>query len=159
VSKFEVVTPRPVRKLVDELVGKRAGYRTVHDQLGRDPCAEQLGAYRLSGPLGPIVCGVHLKRDFRLAFTIQPADAPDGPTRVVILYVGQREPRHTESDVWTVLHDLFGVENPPAGHQQPPCCDDGLPEVSQVDLDGFLDELQRMTRGRQSSRRGSSPGA
>jgi hypothetical protein len=77
-----------VRKLVDALVGKRAGYRTVHDQLRRDPCAKQLGAYRLSGPLAPIVCGIHLKRAFRLAFTIQPPDEPEGPTRVVILYVG-----------------------------------------------------------------------
>ena len=143
-----MVTPRPVRTLVDELVGKQAGSRTVYEQLRRDPCAKQLGAYRLSGPLAPIVCGVHLKRDFRLAFTIQPPDDPEGPTRVVILYVGQREPRHTESDVWTVLHDLFGVENPPADPLRPPCCDDGLPEVSQPELDAFLDELQRMTRGR-----------
>ena len=158
-SEFEVVTPRAVRKLVDELVGKRAGYRTVHDQLRRDPCAKQLGAYRLSGPLAPTVCGIHLKRGFRLAFTIQPPDEPEGPTRVVILYVGQREPRHAESDVWTVLHDLFGVENPPADHLRPPCCDDGLPEVSQADLDAFLDELQRMTRRRQSGRRRSPPGA
>ena len=45
--EFEVVTPRPVRKLVDELAGKRAGYRAVYEQLGRDPCAAQLGAYRL----------------------------------------------------------------------------------------------------------------
>jgi hypothetical protein len=84
---------------------------------------------------------------------------PRAPTRVVILYVGQREPRHTESDVWTVLHDLFGVENPPADHLRSPCCDDGLPEVSQADLDAFLDEVQRMTRGRQSGRRRSPPGA
>jgi hypothetical protein len=152
-----VVTPRPVRKLVDELAGKRAGYRAVHEQLSRDPCSAQLGAYRLSGPLAPIVCGVHLKRDFRLAFTLQPSDEPEVPTRVVILYVGQREPFHRESDVWTVLHDLFGVENPPADHLRPPCCDDGLPQVSQAELDTFLDELQRMTRGRLSRRRRSPP--
>lgn len=157
-SEFEVVTPRAVRKLVDELVGKGAGYRTFHDQLRRDPCAKQLAAYRLSGPLAPIVCGIHLRRGFRLAFTIQPPEDPEGPTRVVILYVGQREPRHTESDVWSVLHDLFGVENPPADHLRPPCCDDGFPDVSQAELDAFLDELQRMTRGRQSGRRRSPPG-
>lgn len=150
--EFEVVTPRPVRKLVDELAGKRAGYRGVYEQLGRDPCAAKLGAYRLSGPLAPIVCGVHLKRGFRLAFTVQPSDEPEVPTRIVILYVGQHEPRHRESDVWTVLHDLFGVENPPADHLRPPCCDDGLPRVSPLELDTFLDELQRMTRGRQSGR-------
>ena len=154
-----MVTPRPVRKLVDELAGKRAGYRGVYEQLGRDPCAAQLGAYRLSGPLAPIVCGVHLKRDFRLAFTIQPSDGPGVPNRVVILYVGRREPRQRDSDVWTVLHDLFGVENPPSDHLRPPCCDDGPPQVSQAELDGFLDELQRMTRGRQPGRSRPQPGA
>lgn len=102
-----MVTPRPVRKLVDELVEKRAGYRVVMSSSAGTRARRQLGAYRLSGPLAPIVWGVHLKRDFRLAFTIQSPDEPEGPTRVVILYVGQREPRHRESDVSTVLHDLF----------------------------------------------------
>jgi hypothetical protein len=150
----EVVTPRAVRKLIDDLAGKRAGYRVIHEQLARDPCAGELAAYRLSGPLEPIVCGVHLKRAFRLAFTIRPPETDGGPTRVVILYVGQREPRHRDSDVWTILHDLFGVESPPGRHDRPPCCDGGLPEISQDDLDAFLDELQRMTRGRRSARGG-----
>lgn len=150
---YEVVTPRAVRKLIDALAGKRAGYRVVHDQLARDPCAVELGAYRLSGPLEPTVCGVHLKRGFRLAFTIQPPETEDGPMRVVILYVGRREPRHQDSDVWTVVHDLFGVENPPAQHDRPPCCDGGLPEISQDELTAFLDELHRMTRGRRPTRR------
>jgi hypothetical protein len=78
-----MVTPRPVRKLVDELAGKRAGYRAVHEQLSRDPCAPQLGAYRLSGPLAPIVCGVHLKGGFRLAFTIRPHGCATGHVVVV----------------------------------------------------------------------------
>jgi hypothetical protein len=157
VSDFEVVTPRPVRPLIDALAGKRAGYRLVYEQLGRDPCASHLGAYRLSGPLEPIVCGVHLRRGFRLAFTIQPPETRDGPTRVVILYVGPREPRHRQGDVWTVLHDLFGVDNPPAGHHQAPCCDGGLPQISQDELDAFLDELRRLTTGRRSPRRGAAP--
>jgi hypothetical protein len=78
VTEYDVVTPVPVRKLIDGLAGKRAGYRRVHDQLGRDPCAPELRAYRLSGPLEPIVCGVHLDRGFRLAFTMQPADESGG---------------------------------------------------------------------------------
>jgi hypothetical protein len=155
-ADFQVVTPRAVRPLIDDLAGKGAGYRRIHKELQRDPCAQALGAYRLSGPLEPIVCGVHLNRGFRLAFTMQPPEQPDGPTRVVILYVGKREPRHSESDVWTVLHDLFGVDNPPAGHEQPPCCDDGLPAISGDELTTFLDELQRMARGRRSKRRSRS---
>jgi len=146
VPAFEVIVPRAVRGLIDDLAGKRAGYRAIYDQLGRDPCSEQLGAYRLSGPLEPIVCGVHLKRGFRLAFTIQPAEEHDGVSRVVILFVGTREPRHRDRDAWTILHDLFDVDNPPSGHHQPPCCAEGLPEISEVQLDAFLDELQRMRR-------------
>jgi hypothetical protein len=125
----------------------------VHEQLTRDPCAPALGAYRLSGPLEPIVCGVHLKRGYRLAFTIQPPETNGEPNRVVILYAGQREPRHQDADVWTVLHDLFGVEDPPSQHDRPPCCESGQPEIGEDELDAFLDELQRMTRGRRSARR------
>jgi len=130
---YEVVTPRPVRKLIDDLAGKGAGYRVAYEQ--------------------PTICGVHLKRGFRLAFTIQPPEKASAPTRVAILYIGQREPRHRDSDVWTVLHDLFGVENPPERHDRPPCCDGGLPNIGQDDLDAFLDALQRMTRGQRPVRR------
>jgi hypothetical protein len=55
--------------------------------------------------------------------------------------------------VWTILHDLFGVENPPGQHDRPPCCDGGLPEISEDELNAFLGELQRMTRGRRPARR------
>jgi hypothetical protein len=75
---YEVVTPRAVRKLIDDLAGKRAGYRVIHEQLARDPCAGELAAYRLSGPFEPIVCGVHLKRAFRLAFTIRSPEPTAG---------------------------------------------------------------------------------
>lgn len=152
-TKYDVVTPVPVRKLIDGLVGKRAGYRRVHDQLGRDPCAPELRAYRLSGPLEPIVCGVHLDRGFRLAFTMQPADESGEPARIVILYVGEREPRHRDRDIWTILHDLFGVDNPPSDHDRPPCCEGNLPEIDQEQLDAFVEDLQRMVTGRGRSRR------
>jgi hypothetical protein len=153
VSDYAVVTPRPVRKLIDGLAGKRAGYQRAYAQLSRDPCAPELRAYRLAGPLEPIVCGVHLDRGYRLAFTMQPPETVGQPTRVVILYVGLREPNHRHSDIWTILHDLFGVENPPVDHDRPPCCKGSVPEIEQDDLDAFLRDLQRMTRGRSSSRR------
>jgi hypothetical protein len=153
VSDFEVVTPRPVRKLIDGLAGKRAGYQRVYAQLSRDPCAPELRAYRLAGPLEPIVCGVHLDRGYRLAFTMQPPEAVGQPTRMVILYVGPREPSHRQSDIWTILHDLFGVQNPPADHDRPPCCQGSTPEIDKEELEAFLRDLQQMTRGRVSSRR------
>jgi hypothetical protein len=139
-----------VRREIDALAGKGAGYSNARRLLGIDPCAEELAAYRLSGPLAPIVCGVQLKRGYRLAFTTQPPLAPaeDDRLRVVILYVGKREPRHRDSDVWTLLHDLFGVDYPPSGHHKPACCTDQLPEIDQDQLDGFIASLRRLQRGR-----------
>lgn len=118
-----------------------------------DACARELRAYRLAGPLEPIVCGVHHDPGYRLAFTMQLPETVGQPTRVVILYVGLREPNHRQSDIWTILQDLFGVQNPPVDHDRPPCCEGSVPEIDKEDLDAFLRDLQRMTRGRSSSRR------
>ncbi len=49
------------------------------------------GAYRLSGSLEPKVCGVHLRRGYRLAFTMQPPEEEGGLARVVVRYVGKRD--------------------------------------------------------------------
>jgi hypothetical protein len=100
--------------------------------------------------LAPIVCGVHLRRGYRLAFTTQPPLAPadDDRLRVVVLYVGKREPGRRGSDAWEVLHELFGVDNPPAGHQKPPCCADDVPEIDHDQLAEFIVNLRRFQRGR-----------
>jgi hypothetical protein len=148
---YTVLVPAAVQVEVRKLEGKRAGYGNVRRLLGEDPCHPDLNAYRLSGPLAPVVCGVRLKRGYRLAYTTQPALAPkdDVRTVVVVLYVGKREPGHrTDDDIWDVVHDLFGVGNPPAGHLKPPCCDEGLPEVGEHTLDVFLKSLRRVQRGR-----------
>jgi hypothetical protein len=148
---FNVLVPSPVQREVEALAGKRAGYQDVRKLLGIDPCHADLRAYRLSGPLAPIVCGLHLKRGYRLAFTTQPPLAPseDVRTQVVVLYVGKREPGHrTDTDVWDVLHDLFAVDNPPAGHDKPPCCQGSLPAVDPEVLSTFLKALRQVQRGR-----------
>lgn len=148
---FNVLVPPPVQRQVEALAGRKAGYQDVRRLLGADPCHTDLTAYRLSGPLAPIVCGLHLKRGYRLAFTTQPPLAPseDARTQVVVLYVGKREPGHrTETDVWDVLHDLFDVGNPPAGHDKPPCCQGSLPVVDPEVLNTFLKALRRVQRGR-----------
>jgi hypothetical protein len=139
-----------VQREIDALAGKRVGYANVRRLLGVDPCSKQLGAYRLSGPLEPIVCGVHLERGYRLAFTTQPPLAPaqDSRLRVVILYVGKREPGHRTADVWDLLHDLFEVDNPPAGHQKPPCCADDLPRIEDDQLREFIANVRRLHRKR-----------
>ena len=78
-----------------------------------------------------------------MAFTMQPAEREDTLPRVVILFVGKREPRHRRSDAWTILHDLFGVENPPENHHKQPCCAATLPVLAEHELDGpvFLTEV------------------
>jgi hypothetical protein len=145
---YEVIIPRAVQSLIEQLRGQRAGYAAAYAELARDPCSETLGAYRLSGPLGRSVCGVHLRNEWRLAFTMQPAERDDTLPRVVILFVGKREPRHRVSDAWTILHDLFGVENPPEDHHKPPCCGAALPALADDELDAFLRQVHLLTRGR-----------
>ncbi len=68
--------------------------------------------------------------------------------RVVVLYVGKRDTRRRRSDVWEVLHDLFEVENPPDEHDRPPCCEDSIPDISEAELDDFLQRLRRVQRRR-----------
>jgi len=154
---WEAVVRREVRPLIDALAGKRAGYRDAYEQLRQDPCLVRTTpqgprpfAYRLSGPLEPKVCGVHLKRGYRLAFTMQPAQDEQHEGRVVILYVGTRDTRERSRDIWRIVHDLFDTENPAAGHLRPPCCDEGLPRMDEAELTVFLDRLRRLLRGRKT---------
>ncbi len=144
--------------MIDDLKGKKSGYADAYEQLMRDPCliypapsGESEGrpfAYRLSGPLAKKVCSVRLESRFRLAFSMQPADAGEIEGYVVILYVGERDTRDRANDVYTELHDIFGVDNPPAGHVRPPCCDDGQPAIDEAELDEFMRRLRRVLRGR-----------
>lgn len=140
---------RPSRCLLTTSSGSVLAFGEALRLLAEDPCQPGLGAYRLSGPLKPKVCGAHLRRGYRIAFTMQPPVADGDDPRVVILYVGKREPhQHGAADIWEILHDLFGIENPPSRHEKPPCCADGLPELEHQDLDEFLRRLRRFRRGR-----------
>jgi len=152
---WRVIVRREVRPLIDALKGKGAGYSDAYAQLTRDPCAEfpaQEGsrpfAYRLSGPLSDKVCGVHLRRGHRLAFTMRPADDPAYEGIVEVLYAGTRDTRDRLRDTWTVVHDLFDEENPPDEHLRPPCCQADLPSVDEDELTEFMRRLRRLLRGR-----------
>jgi len=154
---WEVVVRRAVRPLIDALAGKRTGYRDAYEQLQQDPCLVRSTpqgprpfAYRLSGPLEPKVCGVHLKRDYRLAFSMQPAEDEEYEGRVMILYAGKRDTRERSHDIWQIVHDLFDTENPSAGHLRPPCCDEGRPHLDEMELVEFMDRLRRLLRGRKT---------
>lgn len=146
---WEIVSPQELDPHIRALAGKRAGLQRRLDIMRADPCDPSLGGYRLSGSLEPKVCGLHLDRGYRLACSTQPAITADDRPRVVLLYVGRREPGHrTDTDIWDILHDLFRVGNPPAGHAKPPCCDRDLPTLDHDALDEFQRSLRRLNRGR-----------
>lgn len=146
---WEVVQPHELDPQIAALAGKRAGLQRRLELLARDPCDPELKAYRLSGPLGTRVCGLHLDRGYRLAFTTQPALTRDDLPTVVLLYVGKREPGHRgKDDIWDLLHDIFGVDNPPSAHDKPACCHTEAPTIDHDALDDFLTRLRRFNRGR-----------
>ena len=66
-----------------------------------------------------------------------------------VLYVGERDTRDRTRDVWRIVHDLFGVENPPADHVRPPCCESGLPVLDEQELADFMDALRQLLRGKE----------
>jgi hypothetical protein len=152
---WDVVVRRELRPVIDALAGKRVGYGDAYTQLQKDPCVEYSTAkgkrpfaYRLSGPLEPKVCGVRLKRGYRLAFTMRASTDKKYQGRVDVLYVGERDTRDRTGDVWQIVHDLFGVENPPADHLRPPCCESGLPNIDEQELAEFMDVLRKLLRGK-----------
>ena len=71
--------------------GKGAGLREAVAKLEHDPCAT--AAYKLVGPLRDRVCGLHMRRDYRLAFSFV-ADAKDeqgkGREVVAVLAIGAK---------------------------------------------------------------------
>jgi hypothetical protein len=144
---LEIYVAPAVERVIDELRGKRLGLGDALRELARDPCSAELDARRLSGPLAPVVCGIHLSRGYRLAFSVQPKTRAHG-ARIVVLYVGKRDTRRRPHDIWEVLHDLFEVDNPPDEHDRPPCCADGMPSITEAELDDFMVRLRRLLRGR-----------
>lgn len=153
---WEVVVRREVRPVIDALQGKKSGYAAAYRQLQRDPCAVyptedgevRAFAYRLTGPLATKVCGVHLKRGYRLAFSMRTSDDLDVDGIIEVLYAGPRDTRGRERDVWTIVHDLFGEQNPPEDHLRPPCCEGNLPAIDEDELAEFTRNLRRLVRGR-----------
>src|SRR6202008_4838934 len=85
----------------------------------------------VSGALATKVCGTHLKRGYRLAFTLKSSRAARSDGIVEVLYVGPRDTRDRTRDVWTIVHDLFRETNPTEGHLRPPCCGSSLPTVDE----------------------------
>jgi len=141
--------------MIERLSGKRTGYGEVRRQLEHDPCSlgapvnpERPKAYRLSGPLQPVVCGTHLRNGYRLAYTTRGSlDDPDR-REVVILYVGKKDdPAYGPgNDMWDVIHHLFDEPNPESAHLKLPCCEEDWPEIDHDDLRAFEQRLAAVTR-------------
>ena len=141
-------TGRPARG--QQARGQRAAFDEAIEQLKLAPC--NLGApkdvvksYRLSGPLQPIACGVHLRHGSRLAQTTHTVLDEHGRRSVVILYVGKKDDPAYErgNDMWDLVHDLFGTDNPPEAHLKPPCCEGDWPEIDDDALDEFTSRLRQ----------------
>ena len=154
---YAIVVPPEVQHEADKLAGKRAGLAEAAEQIRLDPCnlgtppnPDSPKAYRLSGPLQPVVCGTRLRRGYRLAYTVQ--DDPDVAhgKQVVILYVGKKDdPAYRDgNDMWDLVHDLFGATSPPTNHLKPPCCEKDWPSVTDEQLDTFLANLKAFQRRR-----------
>lgn len=155
---WDVLVRREVRPAIDALKGKKTGYAETYAQLERNPClvhppppGEDEGrpfAYRVAGPLGKKVCGTHLRRDHRLAFSMQDPDRKGIEGTVIVLYAGVRDARDRSKDTLAIVHDLFGVESPAEDHLRPPCCQDGRPAIDEDKLEEFMNRLRRFLRGR-----------
>ena len=149
---WDVIVRDELRHLIDDAERHKTAYPAAYEQLRRDPCLIFDGsarpfACRLTGPLGDKVCGVKLKNKYRLAFTMRPAEDAGHDGIVDVLYVGPRETRNrTHRDIWEIVHDLFGVANPPAGHLKDPCCKSGLPDIDPDELDEFMARLRKFLR-------------
>ena len=153
---WDVKVHPEVRPLIDALKGNKSGYSDAYKQLVSNPCAElptkdgksRPFAYRLSGPLQERVCGLHLKRGYRLAFTMHDPETEEHEGIVEVLYAGTRDTRKRAKDAWTIVHHICDEENPPSGHLKPPCCQSGRPDMDEDKLGEVMDRLRRLRLGR-----------
>lgn len=101
-GRWDIYQPPELDPQLAALAGRRAGLRRCLELLSQDACHPDVGGYRLSGPFAPIVCGAHLDRRYRVAYSTQPALTASDRPRVVVLYVGKKEPgSQRDGDVWT----------------------------------------------------------
>lgn len=129
-----------------------AGLKNCIRELLRDPCTrghrvdpDSPICYQLSGPLEPVVCGTHLKNDWRLAYTTIPNEEDRGLRDLVVLMYGPKDDKELygiDKDMWEFLHTHFGVTSPAVDHDKPPCCTEYWPAVDADDLDQFEHSLR-----------------
>jgi hypothetical protein len=137
--------------LIAGLQGKGAGLREAVAKLEHDPCATD--AYKLVGPLRDRVCGLHMRRDYRLAFSFV-ADAEDdegkGRDVVAVLAIGAKTsgPGARPPAAFELVHEIFGEPFSSGTLKREPCCADGRPQIAEVELEDAMDLLRRLSRRR-----------
>lgn len=81
--------PPEVERLRENLRGRQVGLSKALARLENDPCHDS--HYRLQGVLHDKVCGLHLGRGWRLAFSFLDEDPEGKAGTVVILFIGEKE--------------------------------------------------------------------
>jgi hypothetical protein len=131
------------------LQGKGVGLREAVAKLGQDPCATD--AYKLVGPLRNRVCGLHRRRDYRLAFSFI-ADAEDeqgkGREVVAVLAIGAKTSGSGGSPpaAFELVHEIFGEPFSSGTLKREPCCAQDRPQISQAELEDAMALLRRLSR-------------
>jgi len=133
------------------LQGKRAGLREALAKLEHDPCATD--AYKLVGPLRDRVCGLHMRRDYRLAFSfVADAEGKQGKSRevVAVLAIGAKTsgPHGSPPAAFELVHEIFGEPFSTGTLKREPCCAQQRPQISQTELEDAMALLRRLSRRR-----------
>jgi hypothetical protein len=141
--------PREVQRLAAQtLRGKRIGLAKALARLADDPCHPS--HYRIEGVLHPKVCGLHLARGWRLAFSFLDEDPNGHHGTVAVLFIGEKEPARPRrtAPMWQLVHELFGERHAEGGGQHEPCCAEGQPRVSEREVIELMERLRRLSQRR-----------
>jgi hypothetical protein len=133
------------------LRGKGAGLLEAVAKLEHDPCATD--AYKLVGPLRDRVCRLHMRRDYRLAFSFV-EDIEDewakGCEVVAVLAIGTKTsgPGKRPPAAFELVHEIFGEPFSAGTLKREPCCAQDRPQSSQAELEDAMARLRRLSRSR-----------
>lgn len=131
--------------------GRGAGLREAVAKLEQDPCATD--AYKLVGPLRDRVCGLHMRRDYRLAFSFV-TDAEDEQGRgrevVAIVAIGAKTsgPGGRPPGAFELVHEIFGEPFSSGTMKREPCCAQDRPQIAEAELENAMARLRRLSRRR-----------
>jgi hypothetical protein len=146
---YYVKISRSLEPLIAGLQGKGAGLREAVAKLEHDPCATD--AYKLVGPLRDRVCGLHMRRDYRLAFSFVTDVVDDegkGLEIVAVLAIGAKSsgPRGKPPAAFELVHEIFGEPFSSGTLKREPCCAGGRPQIAEAELEDAMALLRRLSR-------------